>query len=333
MPRYKSAFDHISENLIQKDYLYTEVQKKIDEGKNKDQIVKEITIEFNPTQLNITNIEEDFATELTPTNSGEYIEIITSPISLIYPIFEMLKGKNPYWDFRIINDDLLEDQYKIEAREGLCPWIEEEIENILATLRHASIEKISIIKKTRGKNEWCVHSKKTNRNMGCYDSIKGAKNRLKEIEFFKHKKGQTWIQDAKPGDKVQLDSGETGEITNSTPEKIEVRTPTKTETIWKKQSDVALIGSEIETLQEIVLIIDIFEIIIPKGSIGIITKLVNSKLDEVIAEFNIDDLIISIIDGENRTEDIGAFEEQFGHFVELPLKDNQYKIVYDKHFN
>ena len=327
---HKSTFDRIGENLIQKDYLYTEIQKKIDEGKHKDQIIKEITIEFNPPQLSITEIERDFSNELSPENLGEYIEVITAPITLIYPTFERLKDKNPYWDIQIVADDFINGQYRIEAREGLCPWVEEEIESILASLRQASIEKVSIIKKTRGKKEWCVYSKKTNRNMGCFDSIKGAKKRLSEIEFFKHKKGQTWIEDAKPGDKVQLDNGEVGDIISVATDKIEIRTPTKTETVWKKQSEQALIGSEVETLEEIVIIVDVFEVIIPKNCNGVITKLVNSKLDEVIVQFDIDDTTIYIIDGENRTEDIGAFEDQFGHYVELSLKDSQYKIVQDK---
>ena len=53
------------------------------------------------------------------------------------------------------------------------------------------------------------------------------------IKIWNNKKAEYWLEQAKPGDKVQLDGGETGEVTNVSDEKIEVRTPTKTETVWK----------------------------------------------------------------------------------------------------
>ena len=42
----------------------------------------------------------------------------------------------------------------------------------------------------------------------------------------------SWIDDAKVGDQVELND-ETGEVTYIGNDKIEVKTPTKTETIWK----------------------------------------------------------------------------------------------------
>lgn len=55
------------------------------------------------------------------------------------------------------------------------------------------------------------------------------------IRIWNNKKAESWLEQAKPGDKVQLDGEETGEVTVSDSEKVEVRTPTKTETIWKKK--------------------------------------------------------------------------------------------------
>ena len=46
------------------------------------------------------------------------------------------------------------------------------------------MEKIAVIRKTHGKNEWCVKSHK-GKNMGCYDSKKKAKKRLQQVEYFK----------------------------------------------------------------------------------------------------------------------------------------------------
>ena len=41
--------------------------------------------------------------------------------------------------------------------------------------------------KKRG-NKYCLLSKKTKRNLGCYSSKKGAKNREKQVQYFKHMK-------------------------------------------------------------------------------------------------------------------------------------------------
>jgi len=46
------------------------------------------------------------------------------------------------------------------------------------------MEKIAVIRKTPNKNEWCVKSKK-GKNLGCYNSEKKAKERLRQVEYFK----------------------------------------------------------------------------------------------------------------------------------------------------
>ena len=46
----------------------------------------------------------------------------------------------------------------------------------------------SIIKKTPGKDEWCVESE-SGKNLGCSDSREAAEKRLQQVEFFKHKIG------------------------------------------------------------------------------------------------------------------------------------------------
>lgn len=35
--------------------------------------------------------------------------------------------------------------------------------------------------------KWCVVSEKSGKNLGCSDSKKGAENRKREVEYFKHK--------------------------------------------------------------------------------------------------------------------------------------------------
>ncbi len=45
-----------------------------------------------------------------------------------------------------------------------------------------------MIRKIRNKRLWKVESEDTNRNFGVYRSRKKAENRLRQIEYFKHKK-------------------------------------------------------------------------------------------------------------------------------------------------
>jgi len=55
----------------------------------------------------------------------------------------------------------------------------------------------SYIRKLPGKNKWRVYSEE-GRNLGTYDSLKAAKERLRQVHFFKNKKGSiglvAWIR-------------------------------------------------------------------------------------------------------------------------------------------
>lgn len=57
-------------------------------------------------------------------------------------------------------------------------------------------ERTGIIRKTPGKEEYCVKSPKNpDWNGGCYKSKEKAKNRLKQVEYFKHEGAQDWRTD------------------------------------------------------------------------------------------------------------------------------------------
>ena len=43
------------------------------------------------------------------------------------------------------------------------------------------------IRKTQGKEEWCLYSKDGEKNLGCYDTKAGAEKREKQVNYFKHK--------------------------------------------------------------------------------------------------------------------------------------------------
>lgn len=50
-------------------------------------------------------------------------------------------------------------------------------------------EQTGVIRKTPGKNEWCVKSEKNpDWNGGCYPSKEKAEERLRQVEMFKHLK-------------------------------------------------------------------------------------------------------------------------------------------------
>jgi len=55
------------------------------------------------------------------------------------------------------------------------------------------VNKSAKIQKNPHKNEWIVYSEKGKR-LGSYDSLSGAKKRLKQIEFFKHLKNDNLIE-------------------------------------------------------------------------------------------------------------------------------------------
>lgn len=358
MPKVDQIYLKIADKLAEtKNYLYEIVQKKIDEGKEKDTIIKEIKKEFAPNESVICDIENTFfktayigsgINELY--EEGEISDDTFNTIGRKYREMESqiapLFGQGKY-------------QNQEEFERAFAKWIRAAYPNIydrvasketidLSDIPEIDFSKVSYIKKLKDKEKWRVYSE-SGKNLGTYDSMKDAKSRLKEIEFFKRKKSnnpylqkqattligkeiqlkndtvikfnefnvavpttafgiitkenpiiaqfdiddiqmfkspngklyytkeeveeefqkkyghfwemqvnldeinitgaesnveagskiaESWLEQAKPGDKVQLDGGETGEVLNVSDEKVEVKTPTKTETVWKtKKSD------------------------------------------------------------------------------------------------
>lgn len=287
--------------------------------------------------------------------TGKYkklVELIKSkaevlPMEVYYAIIEKRKEINRLHDAGKISfiraGELLEDY--LNSIDFFNGYKEANIDT--SDIPEIDFSKVSYIKKLKDKEKWRVYSE-SGKNLGTYDSVKDAKSRLKEIEFFKHKKksnnnpylqkqadtligkeiqlkndtvikfnefnvaipttafgiitkenpiiaqfdiddiqmfkapngklyytkeeveeefqkkyghywemevnlaeinitgaesnieadskiAESWLDQAKPGDKVQLDGGETGEVLNVSEEKVEVKTPTKTETVWKKK--------------------------------------------------------------------------------------------------
>lgn len=76
----------------------------------------------------------------------------------------------------------------------------EVISPAVARVAASVMDKLAKIKKHPHKNEWTVYSEK-GRRMGTYKSISAAKNRLRQIEFFKHQKNNNILEPSFHGEK------------------------------------------------------------------------------------------------------------------------------------
>lgn len=70
-------------------------------------------------------------------------------------------------------------------------------------------------------DKYCVYSQDGSKNLGCSDSLEGAKKRLQQIEYFKHVKGQDMDYN-----QVFANMGKAFNNENSQPEKLEVHSET-----------------------------------------------------------------------------------------------------------
>ena len=88
------------------------------------------------------------------------------------------------------------DQWlKTVAPSNLTADAKKEYEKVYNTIKERMPEKIEeIVLSTlqehivKRKNKFCLISKKSGKNLGCYRSRKGAKKREKQVQYFKHLK-------------------------------------------------------------------------------------------------------------------------------------------------
>lgn len=109
-----------------------------------------------------------------------YSGLTVSELKAKIPILCMDCGKNMGMKETAIPDGM---DPKDMSTTSICPACQAKRKKEMKEI-YGSIEKEGVIRKTKGKNEWCVFSKK-GRNMGCSGSESSAKQRLKEVEFFK----------------------------------------------------------------------------------------------------------------------------------------------------
>ena len=208
MPKYIPVADKIADGLFAaKNRLFDLVQRKIDEGKTEKEVMKELKEGYTADPAVLSEIENVFfkkKAEIIEENQTSNITIVIAKDHFIqYPT--KVSKFNPYK----------------KAEKTKEETAGEKLDQYMTTFRQY------IIEEKMDQNTF-------NSLSNIYDDLSAGANPvqvLKDTETFMSKKA-SWINDAKVGDQVEL-NGETGEITYIGSEKVEVKTPTKTETIWK----------------------------------------------------------------------------------------------------
>src|SRR5690242_5523818 len=84
-------------------------------------------------------------------------------------------------------------------------------------------------------DQWCVVSEDGSKNLGCSDSKEGAQKRLREVEYFKHAKGQDMNYEqafrnmAKSINSGDVNPAEIGQAPEARPRKVEIPSDSITE--------------------------------------------------------------------------------------------------------
>ena len=200
MPKYRPVADRIADGLFAaKNRMFDFVQQRLNEGKDEKEIMKELkeTVTADPSML--AEIEHTFFKKKAEIEKDGYATPLTEVYeSIDHWIEQQVESQGK--DF-LINDTILisklKSYYGFDAEEGDA----EEVLN-------------RYYKESGGKAEVTTN----------FTPAKVSK--------FNPYKKSSWIDDAKVGDQVELND-ETGEVIYIGNDKIEVKTPTKTETIWK----------------------------------------------------------------------------------------------------
>ena len=200
MPKYIPIADKIAEGLFAaKNRLFDFIQKSLDEGKEEKEIMKEIKETLTADPAVLSEIEHTFfkkkdkSASIAPAVSTKKVSV------------------NPYRPFQAVDVTELFKEYDaiMDAATAM------HAEGIISDEEYTSIDK-------------------AHKSLDDPAHIVSYLEELKELmeTAMATNKAASWIADAKVGDQVELND-EIGEVTYIGDDKIEVKTPTKTETIWK----------------------------------------------------------------------------------------------------
>ena len=200
MPKYKPVAELIAEQIFAaKNRLFDFVQKSLDEGKEEKEIMKTIKETLTADPAVLSEIEYTFFKKKDKSAS-------------IVPALSIKKVSfNPYRTKKAVDVTELFKEYDaiMDAATDM------RTEGIISDEEYTSIDK-------------------AHKSTDDPAHIVSYLEELKELmeKAMATSKAASWIDDAKVGDKVELND-ETGEVVYIGNDKIEVKTPTKTETIWK----------------------------------------------------------------------------------------------------
>lgn len=200
MPKYRPVADKIADGLFAaKNRMFDFVQQRLNEGKNEKEIMKELKETVTADPLMLAEIEHTFFKKKDKSAS-------------LAPALSIKSVKfNPYRSFQAVDVTELFKEYDaiMDAATDM------HAEGIISDEEYASIDK-------------------AHKSLDDPAHIVSYLEELKELmeKAMATSKAASWIDDAKVGDQVELNN-ETGEVTYIGNDKIEVKTPTKTETIWK----------------------------------------------------------------------------------------------------
>lgn len=200
MPKYRPVADRIAEGLFAaKNRLFDFVQKSLDEGKEEKEIMKTIKETLTADPAVLSEIEYTFFKKKDKSASVAPV-VPTSKVSV-----------NPYRTKKAVDLTELGKEYDAIMHAAT----DMHTEGIISDEDYASIRKV----------------------YDDFDDPSYLVESLKELRAAMEKamainKAASWIADAKVGDQVELND-EIGEVTHVGNDKIEVKTPTKTETVWK----------------------------------------------------------------------------------------------------
>lgn len=157
------SYDYINTQVPQGSHVYL---LKSSKDKNDDRF--DMKPERDDIKIKVINV--------VPTeqiSSSKFREAIANGDVLEVNSFlpDIIKHKDMFSDY-IINKS------RETTVEEIPISINEELENFITSVLTETIRKTG--------NKYCLYSKKSNRNLGCYPSKSGAKNRERQVQYFKH---------------------------------------------------------------------------------------------------------------------------------------------------
>lgn len=155
-----------------KNRLFEMVQFKLDEGKEEKQIMKELKDEFDPTLEVLDEIEQAFFKQANSSDRLVKYDEIMRAVTQAYNDWEI--SEEDYNKVKAVYDSLDDPAHIASYLEELQKVTTEILNN-----------KTAKIKKLPEEEKWRVYSE-AGKNMGTYDTVGEAKDRLRQIEFFKH---------------------------------------------------------------------------------------------------------------------------------------------------